>query len=190
MIFRSNAEQLFASDSECEAVQPKLKKPSSKRMRAASTERCAPTASTSGGKTSESRAPRKSKTTVIKSISDVMKPSMSDLFGSDSDGDDSTARPEPKKGTSIYSYITRRLANGTSRQTNETKTGSHYIELKVYSCDEIQNIQPMNRWRHSVVTIKNRTDTGTEAWSHLTDFIAATRKEFKQCPPTFTSNYY
>lgn len=189
-----NAEELFSSDIECEVAPPKSKKSSSKRGRDASIERSVPAASASSktatNEPSPSYAPKKKKTPIIKPISSVMKPSVSDLFGSDSEEEDAPIPLEPKKGTPIYSYITRRLANGNSRQINESKTGSHYVELKVYSCNEIQNVQPMNRWRHSVVTIKNRTDTDTEAWSRLTDFIAATRREFKNCPPTFTSNYY
>lgn len=107
-----------------------------------------------------------------------MKPSTTDLFGSDSNEDDNSGPSDPKKGKPLYSYITRRLANGNSRQIDENKTGSHYIELRVYSCDEIQSVQPINRWRYSFIIIKNKTNTNSEAWSRLTDFISITRKEY------------
>lgn len=142
----------------------------------------------SSSSTSNKTATKKSKV-IINPIRPVMKPTMQDLFGSDSEEDVIVAPEETRKGTPIYSYITRRLANGISRQCNDKKTGSHYVELKVYSCNEIQNVQPINRWRHSVVTIKNRTDTDTEAWARLTDYIIATRKEFKDCPQSFNSSY-
>lgn len=64
---------------------------------------------------------------------------------------------------------------------NSPKTGSHFIELKVYNCNEIKNVQPVNRWRHAVITIKNRTDDNTPAWGHLSQLIKETRKEFKGC---------
>lgn len=56
------------------------------------------------------------------------------------------------------------------------KTGTHYVELKVYSCDEIQN----------------RTDANTEGWARLTDYIYVntTRNEFKHSPPSFNITYH
>jgi hypothetical protein len=189
------ARDLFLSEDECEMVQqPKLAK-QKKRSRCASAERSEPStasSSTAGKKCIEEPAQTpvlKRRKTTIPPISPVMKPRSADLFGSDSD-DNILENSDVRKGTPIYSYITRRLANGTSRQSDDNKKGTHYVELKVYSCDEIDKVQPMNRWRHSVVTIKNRTDNHTEAWAHLAKFISATRKEFKDCPPSFNSTYY
>lgn len=109
------------------------------------------------------------------------KTSARDMFGSDSD--DECAVIPGKKGVELCSYYSKRVANGVARQMNTQKQGSHFIELKVYNCEEIKNIQPMNRWRHAVITIKNRTNDDTVAWGYLTDFIRATRKEFKDCRP-------
>lgn len=109
--------------------------------------------------------------------------STSDIFGSDSDEEQLiSAKPSKKPPPPINSYFNKRVANGVSRQSDLSKIGSHFIELKVYNCDEIRNIQPMNRWRHAIITIKNQTSDNTEAWEHLTQFIKATRKEFKDCP--------
>lgn len=111
-----------------------------------------------------------------------------DLFGTDSD-DDELDHSVGKKAAPIYSYVTRRLANGFSRQIDEEKTGAFYIELKVYNSDEIERVPPVNRWRHSVITIKNKTNSDTESWRHLNAFIKETRKEFKNRTPTFISSY-
>lgn len=114
-----------------------------------------------------------------------------DLFGTDSEDDEKEDVAVPGKAPiQLTSYLTRRLANGHSRQTYEHKPGTHYIDLKVYRCDEIKNVQPINRWRQAIVTVKNQTSENTDAWQHLTNFIMATRKEFVKCPPTFVSNYY
>lgn len=135
-------------------------------------------------KTSDSQPSTTKKTKV--------KATARDLFGSDSDDDDheldrgSTAG---KKIPPIYSYITRRLANGFSRQIDENKIGSYYVELKIYNSDEIERVPPVNRWRHSVITIKNKTNSDTESWKHLNGFIKETRKEFKNRTPTFISSY-
>lgn len=100
-------------------------------------------------------------------------------------------QPSQKQSSGkLLSYITRRLSNGHARQSHSTKTGSHYVELKVYKCDEIKKVLPVNRWRQAIVTIKNQTDDNTEAWQHLSNFIIATRKEYRTCPPSFMSNFY
>lgn len=120
----------------------------------------------------------------------ISKPSAHDLFGSDSDDPE----PEPKKGRKtnlgIHSYFTRRLANGHSRQTNDAKVGSHYVEIKVYKCDEIRSVLPVNRWRHAIVAIKNQVDVDSDTWRKLSELITITRKDFKKCTPTFISNFY
>lgn len=118
-----------------------------------------------------------------------VKASARDIFGSDSDDEHFNLSKPGKKIAKICSYFNKRVPQGVSRQTDSNKDGSHYIELKIYKCDEIKNVQPMNRWRHAIITIKNQSDVETEAWSHLTQFIKATRREFKNCPPDIISGY-
>lgn len=127
---------------------------------------------------------------IVRSVPSTSQPvTAAELFGSDSEDDVDVQTPAPPSGK-LLSTITRRLANGSSRQTDVTKIGSHYVEMKVYRCDEIERVAPINRWRQAIVTVKNRTDENTDAWMHLSNFIIATRKEFRKCPPTFVSNYY
>lgn len=138
-----------------------------------------------------SSQPSKKNKSIINPITPIAKTNARDLFGSDSDDDDDeTPEKYDKKCAPIYSYVTRKLANGHSRQMDERKKGAFYIELKVYKCSEIESVQPVNRWRHSILTIKNKTDEDSESWKNLNTFISSTRKEFKNCPPTFLSHYY
>lgn len=118
------------------------------------------------------------------------KASARDVFGSDSD-DDNFHIPKPGKKTSapICSYFTKRVPHGVVRQTNVEKEGSHFVELKVYKYDEIKNVQPMNRWRHAIISIKAKSETDTPAWEHLAQYIRATRQEFKDCRPDVISGY-
>lgn len=125
----------------------------------------------------------------IHPIDSSAKPTAQDLFGSDSE-DDQLEQTKGKNKSPIYSYITRRLANGFSRQIDESKGGAYYIDLKVYQSDEIERVTPVNRWRYSVLTLKNKTNQNTEAWRHLQAFISASREEFKKCTPTFVSSYH
>lgn len=112
-----------------------------------------------------------------------------DLFGSESENEDSPALPG-KKSSPIVSYMSRRLSNGHSRQVYDNKPGTHFIDLRIYRCDEIERVQPINRWRQAIICVKNRTDDNTEAWQHMANFIIATRKEYRNCPVTFFSNYH
>lgn len=134
---------------------------------------------------------RTSKKLKINPVSNISKPTAHDLFGSDSEEE-----PVPeitkkgKKPAPVYSYFTRRLANGFSRQSNETKSGSHFVEIKIYKTTEIENVLPVNRWPHSIITIKNQIDEGSETWRVLSELIGVTRKDFKKCPPAFISQYY
>lgn len=130
----------------------------------------------------------------ISPIPPLPKTTARDLFGADSEDEDEPAEhaasKSGKKIQPMYSYFTRKIARGYSRQSDENKVGSHYIELKIYKCDEIKNVLPLNRWRHAIVAIKNRTNDNTEAWRRLSEFVAATRKEFRENPPTFINSYF
>lgn len=119
----------------------------------------------------------------------IVKASANDVFGSDSDDEQfkQAMRKPGKTLPKITSYFTKRIPQGVTRQSDPDKEGSHFVELKVYRCDEIRKVQPMNRWRHAIITIKNQSDVDTEAWTHLTQFIKATRQEFKYCRPDIIS---
>lgn len=175
---RVNADLLFPSDDE--APRPRVEKKQRRKH--------SPEASTSRATPAHSPTPKKKKP-VFKPIS-TKRTSARDLFGTDSEEEDVVPSNSGKRPTPLVSYITRRLANGHSRQVFDEKPGTHFIDLRIYKCDEIEKVQPMNRWRHSIVCVKNRTDETSEAWQHLANFMIATRKEYRCCPPTFISNYY
>ncbi|XP_047026051.1 uncharacterized protein LOC124644833 [Helicoverpa zea] len=173
---KHTADHIFPSEDESsDGVQMKVKTKENKKRKSSPTRSPQPSTSKKGK-------------TVIRPIPPITKSTAREVFGSDSD-DDAVDAPAEKKPPMIYSYVTRRLANGFSRQIDENKKGAFYIELKVYKCDEIERIQPVNRWRHSVITIKNKTDEDSESWRHLNEFIISTRREFKRCTPTFISSY-
>lgn len=120
-----------------------------------------------------------------------MKETITQLFGEISDDEDvngGAGASLPRK-ENLVSSIVQRVANGTSRQVYNDKTGSHYIEIKIYNCKEIENVPPMNRWRQSIIAIKNRTDMNTEAWKHLAMYISTTRAEFKEIPASYVGAY-
>ncbi|XP_047023155.1 uncharacterized protein LOC124633463 [Helicoverpa zea] len=199
----TSADHLFPSEDEYEEQQTRVKhvKDSSS---ASSSSRSGDAAKRSASKSSHPDSKKKKLKTMsptVHPISPVMKPQRSDmkttshdLFGSDSDDDREEIAASNLKGnkkiTPLYSYFTRRVANGLSRQTDELKQGPYYIELKIYDVKTIEHVAPINRWRHSIISIKNRTENNTPAWARLKDFIDETRREFKNCPLEFVSSYY
>lgn len=132
------------------------------------------------------------KTKTARNTSAGSRSTAKQVFGLASDEEDN--EPSGSNGKkpvpSIVSYVTQKTAQGFSRTYYDNKPGKYFIELKVYKCDEIEKIQPMNRWRHSIITIKNRTNDDSEAWRKLTDFISSTKKEYKNCKKMLISNYY
>lgn len=115
------------------------------------------------------------------------KSTAKELFGSDSEEDN--VEEIGKKESTLVSYITKRNKNGYSRRVNALKSGTHFVEIKIYKSDEIEKVSPMNRWRHAIIAIKNKSETNTEAWQHLSTYLAAVRKEFKDCPAMTYNSY-
>lgn len=131
-----------------------------------------------------SRDSTDSKGKCTKKDSGKSKTTANELFGG---GDDQM--PE-HLNEGLYSYLQRRLPNGYAKQTNDAKLGSHYVEVKVWNSDDIEKVAPTNRWRHLIISLKNRSDTDTEAWRLLSQYLSAVRKEFKDCPVSYRSSYY
>lgn len=136
---------------------------------------------------------KKSKT-VINPITPPARITSQDLFGQDSDDE---PKSEPSQGCSktgkaippLYSYYTKRESKGYSRQISETKKGKYYVELKIYDAEEIKKIQPMNRWRHSIITIKTQVNDDHNSWRYVKDFVKATHADFKNCPVALLGLY-
>lgn len=129
----------------------------------------------------------KKKTVTINPITPVQL-TMEDLFGENSEDEE----PEPSGTNSpppLQSIFINRLATGLSKQVLPDKKGAYYIELKVYRTSDIEHIMPINRWRHSVSSLKIQTDSDSTVWQHLTNVVTAARKEFRGLPNTFTSNF-
>ncbi|CAG9790336.1 unnamed protein product [Diatraea saccharalis] len=190
----SNADYLFPLDDDVDDQFPQQQQQSIQKKK----RKHSPVAGTSRASPAPVRAVtalaqptgEKKKKHIINPVA-MKKPTANDLFGSESEDEVSPPTSITQPGNKpIHSYITRRLASGYSRQVDDAKRGTHYIDLRVYRCDEIEHVQPMNRWRHSIVCVKTRTNDNTETWQLLTNFISATRKEYRNCSPTFISNYY
>ncbi|XP_026745202.1 uncharacterized protein LOC113506560 [Trichoplusia ni] len=176
------ASHLFSSEDEAELQEQQHQK---SNKASGSSKSSAPVKRLVEGQSSKTEDKKKRKKSYIHPISLCMKPTSYEVFGTDSDDDreeEAVGSTQGKKNPPLFSYFTRRVANGLSRQTDEKKTGRHYVELKNYDCAEIERIALINRWRHSIIiiTLKNRTDDGTPAWQHFKEFINKTRQEFKQ----------
>lgn len=133
--------------------------------------------------------PKKKKAVTINPITPVQS-TMEDLFGEISEDD----QPEPSGSNfpptpPLQSVFINRLATGLSKQVLPDKKGTYYVELKVYRSSDIEHMLPINRWRHSVSSLKIQTDSDSTVWQHLANVVTAARKEFRGVPNTFTSNF-
>ncbi|KAL4702263.1 hypothetical protein ACJJTC_002858 [Scirpophaga incertulas] len=116
-----------------------------------------------------------------------------DLFNSGSEEEDSVAQPSSSKPGKlvppIYSYLTRRESKGYSRRTMEKQQGKYYVEVKIYDTEEIKKIQPINRWRYAITTVKTKLNEDSRSWQHIKEFIREANKDFKSCPPSLLGMY-
>ncbi|XP_048484366.1 suppressor protein SRP40 [Plutella xylostella] len=116
-----------------------------------------------------------------------LKTTAKDIMGVDSDIDEDLLNNGKK--SDLISYFSRRVANGISKQTHPDLQGTHFIDLKLYMCSEIENVSPMNRWRHSIVTVKAKSNDDSDAWKYLIKFLQEIKKDFKDSPVTYVSSY-
>lgn len=176
----SNDLFLSSDDSEQEA-KPKRKTEERKKKRERSI------------KSSEESTSAKKSKQVVSPVTPSARVTASELFGEDSDNEESvTPTQRPHKTGNIpplYSYFTRRMAKGYSRQISETKEGKYYVEVKIYNTEEIKKVMPINRWRSAITTIKTKLDENKESWPHLKEFVKATQNDFKNCPITCIGAY-
>ena len=177
--------QLFSSHEESEIeIQSKQQKPTSSTRFEKSTANKRSKAD--GSKTHGSKKPKIQPVPLTDN-----KLTARDLFGSESDEEDSSVKPSTGKPPSpLFSYFTKRISKGYARKISETKQGPYYVEVKVYNCNEIADVPPVNRWRHSIVTIKTKIDADTEIWRHLKGFTSSVEKDFRNCPATLINSYY
>lgn len=136
--------------------------------------------------------PKKSKT-IISPVTLPARVTAKELFGEDS-GNEESVTPTPRSYKTgnippLYSYFTRRMAKGYSRQISETKEGKYYVEVKIYNTEEIKKILPINRWRSAITTIKTKLDDSKESWVHLKEFVKSTQNDFKNCAITHMGVY-
>lgn len=183
--------QLFSSDEESEIeTQTKQQKStySSTRLEKSTANKRPKTDRIDGSKTHGSKKPRIQPVPLTNN-----KLTARDLFGSESDEEDSSVKPSTSTGKTpppLHSYFTKRVNKGYARKISETKQGPYYVEVKVYNCNEIADIPPVNRWRHSIVTIKTKVDADTEMWRHLKGFTSSVEQDFRNCPATLINSYY
>lgn len=105
-----------------------------------------------------------------------------DILGSDSEIDEDLSCG---KKDNLVSSLSRRVANGVSKQYNHDTKGSYFIDLKLYLCSDIENVTPMNRWRQAIVTVKTRADENDPDHRYLVKFLKEVKKRFKECPVSY-----
>lgn len=180
---------LFQSDSESQVEEAEIKPQPKKRCKSS-----IPAIREHSSKPSSSRSEPRQPSTKRAKINPITQAPRSstahDLFGTDSDDDEPEGAVKKNGNKAILSYLTKKVANGYNRQVKANAVGSHYVELKVYNCADIENVLPVNRWRHAVLTYKCRMNPDSEPFKDLNKLVASAKKDFRDCPRTFISSYY
>lgn len=96
---------------------------------------------------------------------------------------------EPVRASSLKSVLSRRGSSGYTVQTDPTRRGDYYIELRVYNTREVESLP--DKWKHSIVTYKSGINQNTIVWQNLHRLIDSARDEFKGIRPIiYPSNIF
>lgn len=95
------------------------------------------------------------------------------------------------RAAALRSWLTQRVAGGYTSQSDPTKVGEYFVELRVYNTREVEKIPANERWKHSLLSLKLGTNTDTRFWKALNATVIAGRDELKHIQPIlFTDNVF
>lgn len=86
------------------------------------------------------------------------------------------------RAATLKNFLSRRIASGNSHQSDPTRQGEYYIEVRVSSCRELEAVTD-NRWKHSLISFKIAVDAKTPTWKAVTQLVSAVKQDFRSIPP-------
>lgn len=95
---------------------------------------------------------------------------------------------QPIRAATLRSAFSQRVASGYSYQSDPTKTGQYFFELRVYNTREAERLSYNERWKQALVTLKLATDQNTGIWAALTGLVNAGQKEMRDIRPVLYPN--
>lgn len=106
-------------------------------------------------------------------------------FDSESE-DEVQARQRSSKPKLLQSVLTRRVADGSVRRT-EQRDGDVFIDLKIYNVRDILSLDPKDRWEQAVVSLKYQADFDAPELAQLKDVVKKCKENFTEEGKFFSS---
>lgn len=95
----------------------------------------------------------------------------------------------PVRAAPLRSYLSRRVGSGYTLQSDPTRRGDYYIELRVYNTKEIEALGT-DRWKRALVTLRSSTNGDTRIWKAVTQLVVAAKEEYRCIQPVlYPSNF-
>lgn len=106
------------------------------------------------------------------------------------DDEESHRMPVVVRAAPLRSYLSRRSGSGYTLQSDPTRRGDYYVELRVYNTKEIESLEK-ERWKRALVTLRSSTNEGTPIWKAVTQLVTASKEEYKRIQPVlYPSNIF
>lgn len=94
------------------------------------------------------------------------------------------------RASALKSFLSRRVRSGYTLQSDPTRRGDYYVELRVYNAREVEPLDE-GRWKHALITYRSMVNQNTIVWTHLQNFINAAKDDFQSIQPIlYPSNIY
>lgn len=89
---------------------------------------------------------------------------------------------EPIRAAKLKTYLTRRVGSGYTMQSNPTKRGEFYIEVRISNSQELEAIAT-DRWKHSLLCFKTAVNADSPTWKALTQLVATVKEDYSSVQP-------
>lgn len=96
----------------------------------------------------------------------------------------------PVRAAALRSYLSRRVGSGYTLQSDPTRSGRFYIELRVYNSKEAETLAA-NRWKRALFTLRSSHNDSGPVWKALTGLVIAAKQEYANIKPIlYPSNVF
>lgn len=89
---------------------------------------------------------------------------------------------EPIRAAKLKSYLTRRVGSGYTMQSDPTRRGEFYIEVRISNCQELEAIST-NRWKHSLLCFKTAVNDDSPTWKAVTQLVGTVKEDYSSIQP-------
>lgn len=90
----------------------------------------------------------------------------------------------PIRASALRNFLSRRTASGFSQQSDPSRRGEYYVELRVFRTRELEPYAAEStRWKRAFVTYKAAVNDGSPVFQAVSRVVSAAKEEFKGIQP-------